>query len=261
MKIAIEPHSHFYENFSIENYLNSFIGHVNLTKNHPDLFCIVINDTNKFRCFEIFKNSLTTNKDLFKNYFKKNNILFFSYKNNKFCVIKGIQVITRENIEVLIFPYSDTNLTHGLPFLNTIEKAKKNEKIIAIPWGFGKWIGNKKSIIKKAIEENFNYEYFFLVDSYSRVFKSLNKEIFTQATKLNVTILGGSDPFPITKDDKINGALFTLIETSYKIEEILTEEKKLFAKENTYVLLGYRENKSSFIKRQFKINIKKYLKI
>lgn len=125
------------------------------------------------------------------------------------------QVVTQENLEVHL--YGDHTFEDKRAKLFEILTWAKNNNIRAgLPWGFGKWMGARGTLIEAALRE-FDVK---LVDSALRFHPS---PIFSNV-KYQGRILYGTDPLPIQEDEQRIGELCS----EYKASQLPKNFLELF---------------------------------
>ena len=112
----------------------------------------------------------------------------------KIIILPGRQVVTSENLEILVIGVTDT-ITYRNPSHTYIEKYSQKHLVI-VPWGVGKWLGNRGKIVSKLLKLKPLHN-FALGDNGGRTALWRNIPQFNQARKAGINILAGSDPLPI----------------------------------------------------------------
>ncbi|MAY86540.1 MAG: hypothetical protein CML02_07490 [Pseudooceanicola sp.] len=126
----------------------------------------------------------------------------------KVYVVPGRQIVTKENLEVLIIGPSD-NVHHEQPLTFYLEQYSGSHLVI-IPWGVGKWLDKRGLVLKQAMYELAQLDY-VLGDSSSRPNCWQRVAQFEDAKRLGKHILPGSDPLPVAGQQRkvgIYGAAF-----------------------------------------------------
>ncbi|WP_153637453.1 hypothetical protein [Marinobacter salsuginis] len=126
----------------------------------------------------------------------------------KVYVVPGSQIVTKENLEVLIIGPSD-DVPHEQPLTFYLQQYSSSHLVI-IPWGFGKWLGKRGLVLKQAMYQLAQLEY-VLGDSSGRPNCWQRIAQFEDAKRLGKHILSGSDPLPVAGQQRkvgIYGAAF-----------------------------------------------------
>ena len=109
-------------------------------------------------------------------------------------VICGRQVRSAEGLEVLalgtrkVFP-------DGLPFGEAVEAVHRSGALAVIPWGFGKWLGERRKRVEKTLE-SLGTEVLFVGDNGGRLALLGQPALVRESERRGFRVLPGSDPFP-----------------------------------------------------------------
>lgn len=118
-------------------------------------------------------------------------------------LVQGQQIATRDGLEVLTLA-CDTRLPDKEPIRDTLEQALTLNALVVLPWGFGKWTGQRKRLMLDLVSE-FGPRGIALGDSAARPAGLSEGAIFRRARELGVPILPGTDPLPIASHQKRAG--------------------------------------------------------
>ena len=113
-------------------------------------------------------------------------------------LMAGRQVVTAENLEVLAL-ICDRTFSDGLPLEETIQAIQKQKALVVLPWGFGKWLGNRGRLISSLIE-NASLAPLFLGDNSGRPIFWPRPHYFQRIEQQGRQILPGTDPLPIASE-------------------------------------------------------------
>ncbi len=134
----------------------------------------------------------------------------------KLCLIAGRQIVTQEGLEVLALITEET-FADGFPIEQTIHNVLKSGGIPAIPWGLGKWMGNRGRRLMELLE--FPIPGMCLADNSARPLFWSEPIFFKRAKQQGIPILNGSDPFPFKSEVKRPG------KAGFSIYGVLDPEK------------------------------------
>lgn len=110
----------------------------------------------------------------------------------KVMLVRGEQVNTAEKLEVIIMGAAEA-VPEGLPMFEYIERYAADQ-LVVIPWGVGKWLGPRGSIVKQMVESRAPIA---LGDNGGRpAWWSVSH--FAQANSVGIPVLRGSDPLPVS---------------------------------------------------------------
>lgn len=113
-------------------------------------------------------------------------------------IVAGRQVVTEERIEVLALG-TLTKWRDGGPASEVIAEAIDEGAIPVVPWGFGKWLGGRRLVVERLIEE-FRNGPMCLGDNSGRPHIMPTPPEFSRAMSVATKILPGSDPLPFASE-------------------------------------------------------------
>jgi hypothetical protein len=109
-------------------------------------------------------------------------------------VLAGMQVVTRERLEVLVLGCTD-RLPDGEPIEQTLERARTTNGAIVLPWGFGKWLFGRGRTARRLLADRSRP--LLAGDNGNRPALLPAPALLRQARRLGVPVLPGSDPLPL----------------------------------------------------------------
>lgn len=170
-------------------------------------------------------------------------------------LIAGRQIATEENLEVLALA-TDSHFEEGLPLRETVTRIVEQDGLPVIPWGAGKWTGQRGQTVRQLIHRAPPGPRLFLGDNGGRPLGWPRPALFGEAERRGIPILPGSDPLPIRSGaGRPGGFGFFLRETvrpeyaAQDLKEILLEP---MAKIHPY---GRLESPYGFIRNQTLIRL------
>jgi hypothetical protein len=110
-------------------------------------------------------------------------------------VVAGRQVVTRESVEVLALGTA-RSFADGLPLRETLEHAADADALAVLPWGLGKWLFQRGSLVAAVLEEEPRIP-LFLGDNGGRPRIAPEPGLFRTGAARGVRVLPGSDPLPV----------------------------------------------------------------
>jgi hypothetical protein len=128
-------------------------------------------------------------------------------------IVCGRQVRAADGLEVLALG-TRAVLADGLPFAHLVATALGSGAIVVLPWGFGKWRGERAWRVEDALREH-GCEALFVGDNGTRM------ELLGPPQRIELLrgrghrVLPGTDPFPIGKDFRRVGRLGFLAEVEF----------------------------------------------
>ena len=113
-------------------------------------------------------------------------------------IVAGRQIVTAERLEVLALGTLQ-KWKDGLPIGAVIESIREVGAIPVLPWGFGKWLGQRGRVIGSLMEE-FGNGSVYLGDNGGRPRIIPDPQQFEIADQRGIRILPGSDPLPFLRN-------------------------------------------------------------
>ena len=113
-------------------------------------------------------------------------------------IVCGRQVRTAEGLEVLALG-SLSVFPDGLPFGQTVEQVADSGAITVLPWGFGKWMGDRGAQVQSVLDRIGN-EKLFLGDNGGRPALMGVPALIRRSVQRGFRVLPGTDPLPVTGD-------------------------------------------------------------
>ncbi len=266
--IFIDGHVHLYDNFDPDSFFEAinrnFRKFTKTEKNgFPDSIRVIFLTEAKDNDFftRITDNSLTLkNIDIHSEKTgEEGSILLKQNGNELFYIIRGRQIITKENIEILsVGP--GTIIKDGLPAVEVLEKLREREELAILAWGVGKWLFGRGKLVRKIIN-TLDYPLLLIGDNSARPSIWLKPMIYRKGEKLGIPIINGSDPLPLNGEAEKAGSYFFKINGSFDSKKPLESIKKILSSDFRNIkLLGKRDSIFGFLKRQIKIQLKKHTK-
>ena len=113
-------------------------------------------------------------------------------------VIAGRQVVTAERLEVLAIGMSEA-VEGGLSLEDTVLRVQGRGALAVLPWGLGKWLGERGEAVARLIDRQAGRGGGGLVlgDNAGRPALGPRPPLFDMAAAKRMTLLPGSDPLPI----------------------------------------------------------------
>lgn len=209
--IICDAHVHIYDCFDLDVFFDSawhnFHQQVQSLKAQTEFNAVLLLSEAKLdRWFLKLKESESPAKNwTFHPTDEATSLLAQHKKGHKIHIINGRQIVTAENLEVLALATTDV-LTDGEPISNVVEWVIKNDAIPVIPWGFGKWWGNRGKILSDTLN-TFTADTLFLGDNSGRPWFLGNPKHFDIAAGEHRRILPGSDPLPFSSETTRPGSV------------------------------------------------------
>ncbi len=109
-------------------------------------------------------------------------------------VVCGRQVRAADGLEVLALGTRE-NFPDGLSFGEAVERVRRSGALTVIPWGFGKWLGERGERVEKTFESTGTKE-LFVGDNGSRLGLLGQPALVRACEQRGFRVLPGTDPFP-----------------------------------------------------------------
>jgi hypothetical protein len=119
-------------------------------------------------------------------------------------IVAGRQIVTCEGIEVLSLA-TRARIKDGLSLAETLQAADSAHAVIVLPWGAGKWLGERGRLVRQAIEANTVYP-LFPGDNGGRPVFWPEPAIFGAARRRGRAVLPGTDPLPLSGEERRVGS-------------------------------------------------------
>lgn len=264
--IFIDGHVHLYENFDPDSFIESINRNFkkyckqdnnDFTDSIKIIFLTEAKDNDFFSRLE--NNSLALkNIDIHSEKTGEDgSILLKQNGNSFFYIIKGHQIITKENIEILsVGP--GIKIKDGLPASEVLDQLKAREEIAILAWGVGKWLFKRGKLVKEILNTS-DYPLLLIGDNSARPLIWLKPLIYKKGEKIGVPVISGSDPLPLDGESEKAGSYLFMIKGNFNPKKPLDSIKKILRSDIKEIkLLGKRDSLFNFVKRQIKIHLKKH---
>ena len=148
----------------------------------------------------------------------ENESLTASSGNSKeLLIIAGRQVETAEGLEVLAL-FTTASFRPDNPIVDLIKEIRKHDAIPVIPWGFGKWLGRRGSVLNNLMKIQKDLK-FYLGDNSGRPSFLCLPHQFKIAKNNGIHILPGSDPLPFANEFRQVGKFGLIIHETLSIDK------------------------------------------
>ncbi len=274
--ILVDSHVHIYNCFNLDNFLDSALENFSasapnrrsLNDATPLLLLTETRDDRYFQTLSRFveehpekigsQNSSRLEKWTLR-LTRESCSLYAHLKDKDTCglyLVAGRQIVTAENLEVLALA-TDRDFEDGQPLETTIERTIAAGGLPVIPWGFGKWIGRRGTILRDLLKEN-KYPGLFLGDNGGRPIFWPRPPLFDRADRQGMRVLPGTDPLPFAREACRPGAFGFALHGPLDPEQPARSLKQLLLDSETQLQeYGSLENPWRFIRNQIAMQIVK----
>ncbi|MBK7105267.1 MAG: hypothetical protein IPH62_08285 [Ignavibacteriae bacterium] len=262
--ILIDAHIHIHECFDLNTFFNSaksnFQNQANKINcdNFQSVLCLT--ESHKANYFANLFDKAETNEKIgnweIVNTPNQNSIILKDKDSFEIFLIAGRQIVTKENLEVLALGLNE-DPNDGNPIEEVIKFVNANKAISVIPWGVGKWMGNRKQIVEKLVLQNNTFP-IYLGDNGNRPFFWSKPEIFNEALKNGIINIPGSDPLPFLNEVKKPGSFGFIIDGNLDKEKPFDSiYEKINSSKIQFKTYGKLETGYNFLKNQISMQIVK----
>jgi hypothetical protein len=213
-----DAHVHFYDCFDLQVFFNSAYDNFKFNahkfgQGHDFKGFLLLSETSKDNWFKLLfehadgkklPNKKTTGTWKIHHTDECQSLCARSEDNRELLLISGRQVVSAERLELLALATIDS-FQDGTPLKELIEFVRKKNGIPVIPWGLGKWMGQRGAVVTRLIH-TMKESTFFMGDSGMRPFVVPYPSQLKIAKKHNISDLPGSDPLPFQTYAKVVGS-------------------------------------------------------
>lgn len=143
-------------------------------------------------------------------------------------IIAGRQIITAEGLELLAL-ITDSMFEDGLPAVETLRTIRDHDAIPVFPWAVGKWLGKRGKFLSDLLQLEAQGE-LYLGDNSGRPVFWGKPSHFKQAHALNMSILPGTDPLPMSEQALRVGSFGFSVHGQLRKTQPATDLKQLLRK-------------------------------
>ncbi len=202
VEALVDGHVHFHKQFDLSTFIQSSLQNFNrqaeqILPASPVVYFLFLCETDGGGQFAQLRQGLSSSG--FGSQFVpagEKNTLSLVTEDSLLYIIRGQQIVTKENLEILIFGIRDNSFAkHSLQdILARLEEIP--ESLTILPWGVGKWLGKRGTLITEVINNRNGSEdsSLFLGDNGNRPSFWPLPKVFAEASRKKIVNLPGSDP-------------------------------------------------------------------
>ena len=192
----------------------------------------------------------------FKATLEPESLLAISPAGFELAIIAGRQIVTAERLEVLAV-CTDKLFDDGDMISEVIDSVAAANGVPIVPWGFGKWTGQRKRVINRLIDE-FAERKFHLGDNSGRISTWREPAQFDIAGMQGQRVLRGTDPLPFPGQESRVGEFGFCINGTLSKSTPATSMRDLLHADNVpAVSYGDLESPVLFVKHQLMMQVRK----
>jgi hypothetical protein len=205
-EILIDGHVHIHPHFSLERLLDC--AHANLLQRAStanSVFCLLLAESGAADCFAQLSQFPAHNRGNWRiEPGGESGVLrAIAEDGRSIYLYAGRQLVSRDNIEVLAL-MTDATIEDGQSLHDINARVRSAGGLVALPWGFGKWLGARGKRVSRCLTDD-GFQLDFIGDNGMRLSALPEPFIFRQARTLGIRILPGSDPFPFAGEEQRAG--------------------------------------------------------
>jgi hypothetical protein len=266
--LLADGHVHIYPRFNLESLLNEALQNfkevsAQQSVKSPWTAFLFLTETKEDNWFSLLKQQTTENKGfpspgfgkwIFRQTQEECSLYGRSNEEEGLVLIAGRQIKAESNLEVLALGTIES-FEEGRPVRELIHTISQKGAIPVIPWGAGKWLGARGQMIKQLLL-NQDGPLFFLGDTRNRPVFWLKSSIFKRAAHQGLKTLPGSDPLPLSSQEKFPGSYGFRLKGDIKADYPFASIKKLLFDPETLVIpYGKGERSFRFFRDQVRLRI------
>ncbi len=167
-------------------------------------------------------------------------------------VVRGRQMNTAEHLEVLAL-CTDADIDDGQSLAATVQAVAAGGGIAVLPWGAGKWIGNRGRIIREFLETT--RDKVFLGDNGGRPVGWPEPAPFHLARKKRIPILPGSDPLPLPGEERRVGSYGGMLAVRLPGSAVASTIRQALLQYPAVEPVGRRRSPVTFLLQQLRLRL------
>ncbi|MGP1386405.1 MAG: hypothetical protein ACTS2F_22785 [Thainema sp.] len=207
--IVADAHVHIYDCFNLDQFLDASYQNFSQIAARQDnqlpfLGVLFLTETIRDRYFQKLSQlaagkstEALTQKWQFRATGEAESLYAYTNAGAELCIIAGRQIVTAENLEVLALGTAEL-FEDGQPIDNVVDAVHQAGGLPVIPWGFGKWIGRRGTVLTELLEAE--QPTIFLGDNSGRPLFWKRPPYFETVEKKGLCVLPGTDPLPFTSE-------------------------------------------------------------
>ncbi len=199
---VVDTHSHFHACYEVDAYITAAVA--NAKQVGDALPCLMLADSAGQNSIDLIEERLDSTESYFTLHRLEDEAATVTVDEQlRAVLIRGQQIRSRERLEILAFGASSF-LEDDLPFADTLLRVSANGKLAIVPWGFGKWSGKRRRLIRDAISTVLSRAETQCViaigDNAGRPSLFGWSGVVRNTLARSLRVLPGSDPLPIWGD-------------------------------------------------------------
>ncbi len=171
-------------------------------------------------------------------------------------IIAGRQIVTAEGIEVLALA-TTAKIEDGLSLATTTLAAAEQKAIVVLPWGAGKWLGSRGSLVDRMLDGGAHAV--FAGDNGGRPSFWPEPAAFRAARANGRPLLSGTDPLPLPGEEQRVGSFGFWLREALPADSPSRSlrERLLSATVDAVFPFGRPQRTLQFVKSQVQLRMRK----
>lgn len=197
----VDAHVHFYKREKVSELLDSAAFNFDsLRAGSPDGIrgCLLLAETANYRVFDELRDTVKVGGWSINECHDEPHSLLAERGSCTLSIVSGRQMRTAENLEILALGTA-RNYPDGLSLAESVEAVHDSGALAVLPWGFGKWTGERLVLLNQMLEW-VQPEAIFLGDNGGRLGIIDAPPVLTSAACRGFRVLPGSDPLPLPRE-------------------------------------------------------------
>jgi hypothetical protein len=255
MQYHIDTHVHVYHCYDPGTLFREANLNSNRSGSGTNLI-LCLTESRGFNFFQNLKDQLKTDDSIagwsLSEIAKQPAILLRSDDQN-IIIVAGRQVVTKQGLEVHAL-FSEKTYDDGQDIQFIIDQINESGSIAVLPWGVGKWLGNRGAIIEKLLNDN-EPGNLAIADISARPVLWPQPDQFRIARKSGFNCLYGTDPLPIDYEQSRIASAGMVMELPSDLSAAVAELKERLLKQTENHFYGTRVSVLRFIKDQLMLRL------
>ena len=270
--ILVDAHVHIYDCFDLQTFLDSALANfraeaARCQKNSAFTALLLLTETARENWFQRLESHARKEPGIGSNAFEN----WTFRQTNESCslsarrtgaqslfLIAGRQIVTAEGLEVLALA-TNNEFEDGTPLADVVRTVRSSGAIPVIPWGSGKWMGQRGMILTKTLNGP-EAPGLFLGDNGNRPSFWPRPSHFKVAETKGIQVLPGSDPLPFASESYRAGSFGFSVNGSVTPESPASDLKRILLDPTTRLKeYGHLEHPWRFFRNQLAMQVIKHL--
>jgi hypothetical protein len=215
--VLVDGHVHFHADFDPADFLDAAVRNLHAAAATHDLVgaggCLLFTES---RGADFFRSLRDGTRPVpgwtFRSPDEAESLRAESDAGDALTLVAGRQIVTRERLEVLALAVdvAPEDVEDGGSIADTIDRVADAGGLPTIPWGFGKWTGDRGRLVRETVDRA-RPGRLFLGDNGGRPVVMARPALFARAESRGIPVLPGTDPLPVAgQADRVGSYGFVL---------------------------------------------------